>query len=368
MRTNFGQLMMIGISGKSLTSEEKNFIIENNISGVTLFGRNIESPEQVHALCSEIQSLRHKMPDKAPLFIGIDMEGGRVARLKAPFTVWPPMSMLGVVDNPTLSFHVSHCMGQELKAFGINLDFSPCVDVLTNPLNKVIGDRSISSDPEMVAKHASALVRGFLKAEVIACAKHFPGHGNTLIDSHEDLPVEESDFTRLEKIELIPFKRAFKARIDMVMTSHIRFPKIDPKWPATLSEIFIKKMIRQDCRFRGLVISDDLGMKAMTKHFPVEEIPVRAVEAGVEILLYCNEFDVPPIAMESLITATAQGRLKREEIDATAAKILKFKKDLITHPDPLSLSEAISVINNPQHKLIAESLKAGVAPEVMPPL
>lgn len=364
MKTNFGQLMMIGISGKSLTADEKKFIIENDISGVTLFGRNVESPEQVHALCSEIQDLRHQMQNKVPLFIGIDMEGGRVARLKAPFTVWPPMKMLGVADNPTLSFQVSQTMGAELKAFGINLDYSPCVDVLTNPKNTVIGDRAISSDPEMVAKHASALVRGFLKSEVIACAKHFPGHGNTLIDSHEDLPIEESDLKRLEEIELIPFKRAFKARIDMVMTSHIRFSKIDPTWPVTLSEIFIKKILRQDCRFRGLVISDDLGMKAMTKHYSVEEIPVRAIEAGVEILLYCNEFETPPIALDSLISATAQGRLNKDEVAATAAKILKFKKETILNPDPLPLKEALAVINNPSHKQMAEALKNGQAPTV----
>lgn len=366
MKTNFGQLMMIGIEGKALTNDEKKFIVENNISGVTLFGRNCDNPKQIHDLCTELQSLRHKMQDKAPLFIGIDMEGGRVARLKDPFTVWPPMSRLGDVDNPTVSFHLSHQMGMELKAFGINLDFSPCVDVLTNPANKVIGDRAISKDPEMVAKHASALVRGFIKAGVISCAKHFPGHGNTLLDSHEDLPVEDVDMKRLEEVELVPFKRCFKARIDMVMTSHIRFPKIDPKWPVTLSEIFIKKIIRENCRFRGLVISDDLGMKAMSNHFPKEEIPVRAVEAGVELLLYCNEFDVPPIALESLVTAVAQGRLQSSEIDATAQKILKFKKETLLDVDPIPFKDAMDIISNPNHKDLAANLKDGKVPANLP--
>ncbi len=138
---------------------------------------------------------------------------------------------LGDLDAPTVSFHFANRMGLEMKAVGINLDFAPCVDIFTNSANTVIGDRSISSDPEMVAKHASALVRGYIKAEIITCAKHFPGHGNTIVDSHEDLPVENLDLKRLEDLELIPFKRTFKSRVDMVMTSHIQFPKIDPDWP-----------------------------------------------------------------------------------------------------------------------------------------
>ncbi|RYZ81106.1 MAG: glycoside hydrolase family 3 protein, partial [Proteobacteria bacterium] len=227
--------MIIGIAGQSLTVDEKKFIVDNNIGGIVLMGRNVGEPKQVHALCSEIQSLRHQTPDKTPLFIGIDMEGGRVARLKAPFTQWPPLKTLGDLDNATVTFHFSNKMGLELQAVGINLDFAPCVDIFTNPQNKVIGDRSISSDPELVAKHASALVRGYIKANVISCAKHFPGHGNTLLDSHEELPVEEVDMQRLDTLELVPFKRSFKARVDMVMTSHILFKNVDPDWPVTLS-------------------------------------------------------------------------------------------------------------------------------------
>lgn len=362
MNPQIGQLFFIGISGKALTSDEKKFIVENNIGGVILFGRNVGDPKQVHELCSEIQSIRHQQADKAPLMIGIDMEGGRVHRLKSPFTVWPPAARLGEIDNPTVSFHFANMMGTELRSVGINLDFAPCVDVFTNPANKVIGDRSISSDVALVEKHASALVRGYLKSNVISCAKHFPGHGNTFLDSHEDLPVEEVDLARLESLELLPFKKAFRARADMVLTAHIRFPKIDPVWPATLSEIFLKRLLRDELKFRGLIVTDDLGMGALVKHYSHEEIAVRALEAGVDQLLYCNEPDVPPIALEAVQTALAQGRLQKADLEAKYRRVLEVKAERLKNPDPLPFDEAIQLIGIEAHRRVAEAVAQGQAP------
>lgn len=363
MNRYVGQLVMIGVSGKALTADEKKFIVGNNISGVTLFSRNIESPQQVRQLCAEIQSLRHQMPDQAPLFIAIDMEGGRVARLKDPFTVWPPQKKLGDLDNATVSFHFTNKMGQELKAIGINLDFSPCLDVFTNPKNTVIGDRSISTDAETVARHASALIRGFIKAEVIPCAKHFPGHGNTLIDSHEDLPIEDADRKRLEEVELVPFKRAFRSRVDLIMTAHMMFPNIDKDWPVTLSEIFLKKILREDCRYRGLVITDDLDMKALAKHYDPQLIPIRALQAGADILLYCNEPDSPPKAIESVISGIAQGQLDPKMIEGLHAKILTYKKEKIKNPEPLPWEQAIKIIGHADHLKLSSAIASGVVPE-----
>ncbi len=300
MIDKIGQLLIIGVRGKILTQDEAEFIVKNNIGGVVLFARNIESPEQVHQLCTQIQATRHKTRDKLPLFIGIDQEGGRVARLKAGFTPWPAMGLLGKLDSTSVAFKLAMCMGAEMRAVGINLDFAPCVDVFTNPKNTVIGDRALSSDPEQVAKLASALVRGFIKSGIIPCAKHFPGHGNTLVDSHEDLPVENIDLDRLKSVELVPFKKVFRARLDMVMTAHIQFPKIDPQYPVTLSEIFIKKMLREELRYRQLVVTDDLDLGALAKNYSVAEIAVRALEAGNDILLYCNKFDHPQIAIDAI--------------------------------------------------------------------
>lgn len=359
----FGQLLFIGISGHALTNEEKKLIVSQDIGGVILFGRNVSDPKQIRDLCAEIQSLRHLQKDKIPLFIGIDMEGGRVHRLKSPFTIWPPLRRLGELDQPTLSFHFAHRMGLEMRAVGINLDFAPCVDVLTNPDNKVIGDRSLGSDPSLVERHASALARGYIKSGIIPCVKHFPGHGNTFADSHHELPIENVDLKRLEAIELQSFKRSFKSRVEMVLSAHIRFPQIDPDWPATLSKIFLKDLLRDQLRFRGLVVTDDLGMKALTSHYSTQEIAVRAVEAGCELLLYCNEPEAPPLALEALTDALGQGRLQRAEVEATRQKILQFKKAKILQPDPLSMDEIQSLVGHPEHLRIAEAISQGRVPE-----
>lgn len=359
-----GQHLFIGISGHSLTHEEKDFIVNNNIGGICLFGRNVSSPEQVYDLCQEIQALHHNQPSRLPIFIGIDMEGGRVHRLKSPFTQWPALKCLGDIDNPTLTFHFAQRMGQELRAVGINLDFAPCIDVYTNPLNTVIGDRALSSDPEKVSKHASALVRGYIKADILTCAKHFPGHGNTLIDSHEDLPVEEISFEDLENRELVPFKKSFKSKVDMVMTSHIHFPQIDPQWPTTLSPKMIH-LIREEYRYKGLIITDDMGMKAMTKHYGVTEAPIQALLAGVDLLLYCNEPEVPPQVIEGLLEATAQGRITHERLLESYARIADLKSQKLQDVNTISKSDIPLWVGTEQNLELASAIRGGGAPAWM---
>lgn len=357
-----GQLMIIGLKGPTLESSEAEFIVKNNIGGVILFSRNIESPEQVHRLCSELQSLRHKLPGQQPLFISIDMEGGRVARLKAPFTEWPPMALLGKTDSTTVAFRFGQAMAEELRSVGINLDFAPCVDILTNPKNAVIGDRALGDEPEIVGKLASAIVRGLIKGGVIACAKHFPGHGNTLLDSHEDLPIEEADLKRLESVELQPFKKAFRARLDLVMTAHIKFQAVDPEWPVTLSEIFLKKILREQLRYRDLVISDDLDMKALAKNYPREMIPVRALQAGCDILLYCNDPVSPGVALQSIRAALKDKLLDPAAIDASFRRVVELKKEKLSNPDPAPFSEVQSKIGHPDHLQLAKTIRGVSAP------
>jgi beta-N-acetylhexosaminidase len=359
----YGPLITMGIQGKTLSDDEKKFIINNQIGGVVLFSRNFDNVKQFHELCHDIHSLRLKMPDKTPLFLSIDMEGGRVQRLKEPFTVWPPLRNIGEIDNPTLSFLFSQKMGQELRAFGINLNFAPCADIFSNPKNTVIGDRSLGGDPEHVAKHVSAIVRGYIKSDVLACVKHFPGHGNTLIDSHEDLPKEDAELKRLEDFEMLPFKRAFKARVEMCMTSHILYTQVDPKYPASLSEIFVQKLLKEHCRFRGLVVTDDLDMGALRKYFSIDEIAVQALKAGSDVLLYCNEPLSPVRAIEAIIDATAQGTLDKAELQNRIKKVQQFKKENILNPDPISFEEAQKVLANPETKELAAAIKSKSIPE-----
>lgn len=365
MQNKIGQLFFIGLQGTELTADEAKFMTENDIGGVTLFGRNVKTPEQIHKLCTDLYNLKDKMPSKMPPFIAIDMEGGRVHRLKPPFTQWPAIAKVGALDSTSVTFKFANMMGTELRAMGINLDFSPCVDVLSNPDNVLIGDRSFGSDPEFVAKMASAIVRGYIKAGVIPCAKHFPGHGNTIIDSHEDLPVEDSELAVLQERELIPFKKTFRARMDLVMTAHILYSKIDAKLPATLSPTIMKKLLRDDLKYRGLVISDDLDMKALSKNYPREDIPVMALQAGCDILLYCNEFDSPPIGLKAVKKAIAEGKVSTAQLEESYAKVMTLKNEFVVNCAPLPLKEASKVIGHPEHLRLAKSITDGVIPEDM---
>ncbi len=362
LREKLGQLLIVGVAGTELTKNEESFLIKNNIGGVVLMGRNTHSPEQIHSLCSSIQKLRHQTKFKTPFFISIDMEGGRVARLKAPFTQWPPLKKLGEIDSPSLAFNMAMSMGNELRAVGINIDFAPCVDVLTNLNNTVIGDRALSSDAEIVAKMSSALIRGYMKAEMIACAKHFPGHGNTMLDSHEELPIEQVSMERLNEVELVPFRKAIRSRVDLIMMSHVLFKSIDAQYPASLSQP-MNHLLRQELRYRGLIITDDLEMKALTHHWSTEEIAIRALEVGNDLLLYCNELKTSETALDALEKAVSQERISLARIEDSFQKIAKVKRDSLRTIDPLPWSEAKEIIGHEDHLKIAKAIEEGRIPE-----
>lgn len=366
MNKLIGQLILIGISGPTLTADEKEFIIENNICGVVLFPRNCVDAKQIHKLCSDIQSLRFKMKDKAPFFIGIDMEGGRIHTLKPPFTQWPSLRAVGDLDNATVSFDFTNKMGLELAAAGINLDFAPCIDVFSNPANTVIGDRALSTDPAQVEKHTSALIRGYIKANIINCVKHFPGHGHTLIDSHDDIPIETCDLNYLMSHDLLPFKKAFRSKADTTMTAHVHFKNIDPQWPVTLSEIFLKKICREELKFKGLIIADDLDMKALSKHFDRETIAVRALQAGNDLLMYCHDFTSPTVAIDAITNAVAQGLLAKGLLEELNRKVLDFKKARLSQMEPMSWSEAEQIIGCKEHQQFADDIRAGIVRPVQP--
>ncbi len=363
MKKLIGQQMMIGIQGTSLTEDEKKFLTENDIAGVTLFGRNVESPEQIHALVSELQGLRNQKSDHSPFFVAIDMEGGRVARLKAPFTQWPTAEKMSALDSTSVAFKFANMMGSELTAMGINLNFSPCIDVLTNPENEIIGDRALGKEPEIVAKLGSALVRGFIKSGIIPCAKHFPGHGGVKPDSHIELPEDDTDLDTLKNIHMSPFKKVFRARLPMVMTAHIRYKNLDPEWPATLSESIIRDYIRGEFKFRNLVISDDLDMKALRNHWEVGEIAVRAIQAGCNILLYCNEFDSPQIAIDAIEKAVSDGAISKGTLEENAKLVAEIKENFIQQIDPVPFDQAAKLVGHANHKRLSQSIIEGDVPE-----
>jgi beta-N-acetylhexosaminidase len=246
---------------------------------------------------------------------------------------------------------------------GVNLNLAPCADILTNPNNKVIGDRSFGTNAETVEKFVSAAIRGLQVHNMMSCAKHFPGHGNTLLDSHEALPVEQKTWEELEKFEVEPFKRCFRAKLPLVMTSHIMFPKIDPVWPCTLSETMLTKILREQVRFRGLTITDDLGMKALTLHHTVGQIAVRALKAGANILLFCNEPEAPGIAIEAIEQAITEKQLNLQTLADNAKRVLELKEEYLKECEPMADDELRYVVGNAEHQRLSEAIASGKVPE-----
>ncbi len=278
---NFGQLIITGIKGLTLTPEETSFLKEDKIGGVILFSHNFEDPAQLAELINSIQKLR----DEYPLFISVDHEGGRVIRFKKHFTQFPPMLELAKMNSPKLIYEVHEIMAKELASCGINLSFSPCCDVLTNPDNKVIGDRAFGDNVEDVEKHISAAIRGLQTNGIIACAKHFPGHGGTTKDSHFDLPLVKTTIEELKQVELLPFIKASKSRVEMMMMAHLMVDALDQELPTSLSPKAYE-FLRSETKFSKLVITDDLEMKAISDRFTIEQSAVKALKAGADILLY----------------------------------------------------------------------------------
>jgi beta-N-acetylhexosaminidase len=312
-----GQLLFAGFEGTALPEDLAALVAAGRVGGVVLFARNVDSPEQLRALVSE---LHERAPADAPLTVAIDQEGGRVQRLRAPWTEWPPMRRLGERGSPADTEALARALGRELADLRVDLDFAPVADVDTNPANPVIGDRSFSRDPEEVARHALAFMRGLQGEGVAACAKHFPGHGDTSVDSHLDLPRIEHDRERLARVELVPFRALAAAGVASMMTAHVLIPHLDPERPATLSPRALA-LLREEIGYRGLVFSDDLEMRAVADRFAPAEIAQGALSAGVDALLVCRRADLRDELLAALESAPDS------LIEAALQRMAAFKRE-----------------------------------------
>jgi beta-N-acetylhexosaminidase len=293
-----GQRMVIGLAGTHLSGEEKAWIKQCQPGGFILFSRNVEEPAQVRELNRELASL---VSADVPPIRCVDQEGGRVQRVKAPATVWPPMRWVGNVNDAVFSMAVGRAIARELRAMNFDLDFAPDTDVDSNPKNPIIGDRSFGSKPGVVSTHATAFLAGMQGEGCIAVAKHFPGHGDTSEDSHLHLPTVEKDPPDIEAVELPPFQAAIKAGVGAIMTAHVIFPAYDEKKPATMSSRIIDGVLRKKLGFGGVVFSDDLEMKAVRGRFPLEQQLADASLATVDVFLLCKEIELQHDAFELLV-------------------------------------------------------------------
>ena len=338
-------LFTVGFNGTE-PSREVLELVERGVSGVILFARNVASAEQVAALVADL-----KRAARRPLLVSIDQEGGRVARLRSPegFTELPPMRALGATGDEALAYEVGALLGRELRAVGVDQDYAPCVDVDTNPANPVIGDRSFSRDAGEVARLGVALMRGLQAVGVAACAKHFPGHGDTSQDSHKDLPRLPHALERLDAVELAPFRALARAGVASVMTAHVVFEALDPRRPATLSPE-VMRLLRERVGFDGCAISDDLEMKAVSEHFPLEEAAPGAIAAGVDALLVCHSAAVQERAIDLVRGAAEKGRIPRERLAEATGRIARLLRFAGAAPDP---AVARARLRTPVHLALA---------------
>ena len=349
-----GQLLSVGFDGTAAPADLLARIAAGEVGGVMLFRPNIVSPGQVAAL---VAALRGAAPDEAPLLVSIDQEGGLVQRVRAPATEWPPMLSVGAGGDAARTTAVGRALGEEMAALGIGWDFAPVLDVHTNPANPVIGNRAFGSDAGAVTTHALAFWRGLRAAGLVGCGKHFPGHGDTRTDSHHDLPVVAHDVDRLRAIELAPFAAAARAGMEAIMTAHVMYPALDPDRPATLSRRIATDVLRGELGFRGVLVSDDLGMKAVADRYPIDELATGAVEAGCDHLLIREPSARQQAAFDAILRAAEARAELRTRVEESAARVAALKAACtVAMPAPGAMLP--SLLGTPAHKALAASFGA----------
>ena len=355
IRCHVGQLAIVGFAGHSIPEEIRSLAREFDLGGVIFFARNIEEPEQVAELSRESQALAADIP----LWVSVDQEGGRVARLKRPFTEWPPMMTLGRAGDETLAERFARALATELKAVGISLDYTPVLDVHTNPDNPVIGDRSLAERAEDVARLGTAIIRTLQAEGIAACGKHFPGHGDTSTDSHFELPLLEHPPDRLEAVELVPFKAAIAADVASIMTAHILIPALDEERPATLSPLIVDGLLKRQLGYQGLVVSDDLEMKAISGRYGQSEATVRAIAAGCDAVLMCAaDPAAQAAALEAVIHAVEDETLSATRVEDALARQRRVKARFLMPPSPRARVDRPlrAILGRDEHQAIAEEM------------
>lgn len=355
IRRHIGQLVVAGFDGPSVPVELEALAREFDLGGIILFARNVESPEQVADVAREGRLLGRILP----AWISVDQEGGRVARLREPFTRWPPMITLGRCGDDRLAERFARALAVELSAVGVTLDFAPVLDVLTRQDNPAIGDRALAEQADVVARLGRVIIETLQSHGIAACGKHFPGHGDTAVDSHHELPVVEHDLDRLHAVELVPFRSAIEANVGAVMSGHLLVPAIDDAEPATLSRPVVQQLLRDELGFDGVVFTDDLDMGAIAGRYDIGETVVRAVAAGCDGLLLCGvdhgkQFE----ALEGLVRAVESERLSIDAVERSMARHRRLKERFLATESarPSRLRDFEAVLGIGEHQAVADEM------------
>ncbi|MFC6659667.1 glycoside hydrolase family 3 protein [Deinococcus multiflagellatus] len=326
-----GELLMVDIPGPTLDDDTADHLQRCGIRSVCLFGKNVQSEPQLRALCADLRAVLG-----AGALIAMDHEGGAILRP----TFWPfaPGAMtLGAADDPALTGAVSAALARQLRRVGVNWNFAPVLDVNVNPANPVIGERAFGADPAAVIRHGRAALRGHAGAGVAACVKHFPGHGDTVLDSHLALPTVPKPRAALDATELAPF-RALLPEAPAVMTAHIVYPALDPQHPATLSRAILTDLLRRDWGYEGVIVTDSMGMQAIDGHYGRGEAAVLALGAGADLVMALGRREAQDATLAAVAEALATGRLDPAQMTASLGRLRAlaqtFPAQVAPTPDP----------------------------------
>lgn len=355
VRREVGQLVIAGFAGHAIPPDLRHLAKEFDLGGIILFARNVAEPEQVAEIAREARTLERDLP----LWVSTDQEGGRVARLKAPFTVWPPMRTLGRSGDERLAERFARALAAELRAVGITLDFTPVLDILTERENPAIGDRALAERADDVARLGSAIIRTLQGEGIAACGKHFPGHGDTRVDSHDDLPLVEHPPDRIDRVELVPFRAAIAANVAGIMTGHLLIPALDSDKPATLSPAIVTGLLKETLGHPGVVFTDDIGMGAISRRYGIVDATVAAVAAGCDIVLMCGtDQDEQMRAIEALVYAVENGTLPLKRVEDALKRHRQVKERFLAPPRPLPLTGPAlrSLLGRDEHQAVSAEM------------
>lgn len=351
LEDKIGQMLMVGFHGLEAPDYLLDWLRQGRAGGVILFARNVGSPAQLARLTGSLHDAA-----KYPLLIGIDQEGGTVARLRHGFTESPgAMALASAGEGPALAEQISEILALEMQALGINWDFAPALDIAYNPANPSVGTRSFGANPMWVAQMGKAAVRGFQRGGVAACAKHFPGLGNTATDTHLALPVLDTSVDDLRQRDMQPFRMPVEGGIASVMTTHTIFSALDKQLPATLSPVIIQRLLREELHFEGVVASDCMEMKAIADHYGPGETAVLGALAGLDMIIFSHTRAMQETAHDALLAAAQSGRVPQNRIDAANERVAALKAAF-----PAQRAN-LAVIRQPAHtELALKAARAGV--------
>jgi len=353
VRDTIGQHLMVGFQGTELSPECIDWLQEYRPGGVILFSRNLVDPEQIAHLTNALQT----HAPNPPLLIAIDQEGGRVSRLPTGFTIFPSASTIAACQSPDVAYAVAEITAKELRAVGINMNMAPVLDVNSNPANPIIGNRAYGDNPKQVCSFSVPIMQGLQDHGVIPCGKHFPGHGDTMTDSHKVLPVVHADRARLDSVELEPFRYAIQHGLPTLMTAHVHYPALDAEAHATLSRPILTDLLRHELGFHGVTLTDDMEMRAILDHGSIGEASVRSLQAGADMVLICHQQARQTEAVLAIEQALDQGDLALEDLTASAEKIAELKHKHLSSYQPTDPSQIIHTVGIPKHRAVLEKIQ-----------